>query len=192
MEEKIRPPRETERKQLDPALLARELASFRDMLAEPISKKRLNLWIEENEERKYIAEGTLWGTIRWPKRFGLPHTLILASAFIIEHRLWQETSTDDQVSPIKYEARIPNDPPQKWDGPHDEHYYRVSFMSYMMGGHRSEFLADFAERTWMNEGPLARFVHRSISPASISIAHATDNKATALRPFTVINTRSFR
>jgi len=192
MEEKIRPPRETERQQFDPALLARELASFRDMLAEPISKKRLDLWIEENEERKYIAEGTLWGTIRWPKRFGLPHTPILASAFIIEHRLLQAEPTADQVSPITFNPRIPTDPPQKWDGPHDEHYYRVSFMSYMMRGHRSEFIADFAERTWMYEGPLARFVHRSISPASISIAHAKDHKAIALRPFTVINTRSFR
>src|SRR5687768_16140468 len=107
MEEKIRSPRKNKAQESDSSLLVRELENFRDLLTKPLTTKRLNLWIRENEGRKYMAAGTLWGTIRWPKKFGLFQTLIQASAFTIEHRLWQTTETDDQVNPIKRDIIIP-------------------------------------------------------------------------------------
>src|SRR5687767_9329382 len=106
MEEKVRTSSKTRKKELESSLMFRELANFRDVMAEPITAKRLKLWIGKDEGRTSIAADTLWGTIRWPRGFGLPRTLVLASAFVIEHRLWQVKETDDQVNPISYRLRL--------------------------------------------------------------------------------------
>jgi len=192
MEEKVGTGRRAKKQELAAGVLHRELASFRDLLNEPISAERLNLWIATDKVRQSLTADTIWGTIQWPRSFGLPRTLILTSAFVIEHRLWQREATNAQVGPIKYDLLITDVSLQKWDGPHDAKYYRVSFMSHRMLGYKSEFLAYFAENTtWPSESRPAISLRRRLSPSAIKFDHPKDNKAITLPPFTVVNKRLF-
>jgi len=193
MEKKVRRPRKTRKQELESGLLYRELESFRDVTAEPITAKRLKLWVGKLDGRSALMADTLWGTIRWPRGFGLPRTLVLASAFIIEHRLWQVTQTNDQVNPLTYRLRLPNGTPRTWDGPHDDKYRRVSFMSYLTGGNESEVVVDFAKGlTWASEVHPAIAHHREITPSAMAFEHSKDGKPFTLPPFTIVNRRRFK
>ena len=192
MAHKIPPPHPNEPK-LDPARLVLELVSFRDELTRPITAKTLNLWIEDNEERKYIAANTVWGTIRLPKVFGLPIAPLLASAFVVEHRMWEIRKTNDQVNPQTFEAIVPTPPPEKWDGPHDEDYHRVSFLFDRSLGDKSEITVNFASNIkWVSESVLDRSIYREISPSARTLEHPKDSDPMVMLPFTVVKKRFFQ
>lgn len=183
MEERAGTGRRAKKQELAAGVLHRELASFRDLLNEPISAERLNLWIATNKVRQSLTADTIGGTIQWPRSFGLPRTLILTSAFVIEHRLWQREATNAQVGPITCDLLITDVSLQKWDGPHDAKYYRVSFMSHRMLGIRASFSLT-SRRTppgRVRAGPPFSFVEGYLHPRSSSTILKTTRRSRCRR-----------
>jgi hypothetical protein len=115
--------------ELDPVLVDRELQTLDTVLLGPITTERLTSWTATSVIRADILANTIWGTIRWRKTLGRPTLPVLASAFVIEHRSWQqELNIVNGVG--RYERiTVPHGEPSKWDGPEDDEFYRVSFLS---------------------------------------------------------------
>ncbi len=115
--------------QFDPVAAERELETLHTVLLSPITTERLVSWTSGSVIRADILANTIWGTIRWRKTLGRPTVPVLASAFVIEHRSWQEEL--NIVNGVGHWERItvPHGEPSKWDGPEDDEFYRVSFMS---------------------------------------------------------------
>lgn len=119
--------------EVDPALAQVQLASFQDLLDQPMTEPRFKRWATEISGRDVLLvsetlAGTLWGTIRWPKSLGRPRGATFAGAFELEHIHWQrvlDMSPDGTARFVDLVA--PHPAPSKWDGPHDDTHYRVSF-----------------------------------------------------------------
>jgi len=112
-----------------PTAVDRELETFQTVLGSTVTRDRLDRWTKGSDIRAGIVANTVWGTIRWRKGLGRPTVSVLANAFVIEHRSWQEKL--NIVNGVGHWVRIiaPHDEPSKWDGPEDDEWYRVSFMS---------------------------------------------------------------
>lgn len=115
----------------DPILLEHELKSFQSVaFSQPITAERLAHWSKGSVIRREILATSIWGTIQWRKSIGRPLAPTLASAFVIEHVSWQSKLEYTQDGGFKFiDLVVPHSEPWKWDGPEDENYYRVSFMT---------------------------------------------------------------
>src|SRR5438067_9915462 len=73
---------------LDPAVLSRELASFRDEVYKkgPVTTKALEKWTRGAIDRQRLLAGVVFGVIRWPKSEGRPLTPNLADGFDFLHQ----------------------------------------------------------------------------------------------------------
>ena len=107
---------------------ARELRDLSVLLKQPVKKDILARWAHQSPIREGILDGTLWGTIVWRKGLGHPMSAPFANAFTIERRSWQKELVGDANGVLHdVEITIPQPSPSKWDGPHDDEHYRVSF-----------------------------------------------------------------
>jgi len=85
--------------------------------------------VHRNDEFLDLFGGTVWGHIVWKKAVGLPLSPTLANAFVIVHKyqvIKGVVNPDGTVANTG--GWIDAATPDVWDGPHDEQYYRVSFM----------------------------------------------------------------
>jgi hypothetical protein len=177
--------RQTTAHKFDPDLLVRELANLQVELTRPITAKRLELWIAEDKVRKFIMLNSVWGTIRWPKTFGKPITPIMASAFDIEHSIFQIVGGEAPGAP-KWDALVPSPAPSKWDGPDDKDYYRVNFSSNFSLGHKSEIRVRFAMHVrWVGMSQFAKLGSLEIYPSLTKFEHK--GKEIVVVSFKVIN-----
>lgn len=139
----IRPPHDFD---LDPTVRAEELASLGVELQDGlITADRLKRWAADIDVRTGLLAYTVWGSIRWHKSIGRPHTPSLNSGFIIEHTYYKEDWVF--VGPGKIVDRglwldLPE--PAKWDGPDDPEYHIVSFMTRAEGYFQNRIAAKFA------------------------------------------------
>jgi hypothetical protein len=181
--------RETNEHGFDPDLLVRELANLRVELTRPITGKRLERWMAESAERKYFMLNSVWGTILWPKSIGRPLTPIMASAFDIEHSIFQTVGGDAPGAQI-WDIRLPRVAPSKWDGPDDKGYHRVYFSSDFSRGHKSEIRVSFATQVkWGGRSQFAEAGSLEIYPSLRKFVHK--DWEIVFVSFKVINTPFF-
>jgi hypothetical protein len=137
---------------MEPASVEQELKSLRSVLGRPVTRESLSHWIEGSAIRQEFLADTLWGAIRWRKSIGRPLVPTLATAFIIEHVSWQCVHTyHPEGGPQYVDVLYPHREPSKWDGPDDDDYHRVSFMTQTVQG-KNRIKVDFAANVGWQHG----------------------------------------
>lgn len=113
----------------DHAVIDRELQSLNGLLDRPITSRGLKEWVRDVTIREGILGNTLWGSIQWRKSIGHPVSVPFANAFAIERTAWQKELKYENGAVHDVTILAPLGAPTKWDGPHDEEHYRVSFLA---------------------------------------------------------------
>src|SRR5262249_24624902 len=110
------------------AALARDMMSLNTLLARPLTGTLLDEW-KGSIKNPHIFKGTVFGSIRWLKTMDPLLTPKHADAF--EIRLTHtETVLSYEGGELHFVTIVaPGLPPSKWDGPDNDEYYRVSFMT---------------------------------------------------------------
>jgi hypothetical protein len=145
------------------AALARDMMSLNTLLARPLSGTLLDEW-KGSIKNLPIFKGNVFGSIRWLKTMDPLLTPKHADAF--EIRLTHtETVLSYEGGPHWVTIVAPGLPPSKWDGPDDDEYYRVSFMTSGLVAQRiySLDVSFTAQARWESRNPMLRRVH-SIEP----------------------------
>lgn len=170
--------------ELDSVLVERELETFSTVLLSPVTRERLDDWAGGTMIRADILSDTVWGTIRWRKSLGRPLAASLAAAFVIEHRSWQTELVIDKGVGRWVKLTIPHPEPSKWDGPHDDEFYRVSFMA-AASQRETRIRVDFAAGVaWERRIQVVGPGYKDIDPPSIYFEKG--DKRHVLEPFEVI------
>jgi hypothetical protein len=144
--------------------LKADLKSLNDLLISPITSSTLQNWIDSLKS-KLVFKGTVFGSIRWSKQMPPLLTPKHADAFQIalSHT---ETFIDYEGGAHLVTLIAPNLPPTKWDGPDDDEYYRVSFMSIGLDPEKLYTVrVTFTDKAVWTRGNLIRLVH-AIEPPS--------------------------
>lgn len=139
MENKTLITRETELMNLE--LTKGAINYFQELFTQEITLNRIervNNGLEDRQLLEIIKEITrdyVYGTIRWPKDWGLPYTTgsTLGSAFDIKINTSQEVG----IWPDTFIIQTPYAEITKWDGPEDAEFYRVSFHAIIKNHNRT-------------------------------------------------------
>jgi hypothetical protein len=158
---------------------------------EVITKPRLREWATEvpaeKKRRTALLADTVWGMIMWKKTLGRPATPRLADGFVIQHDSPPEKESDDTPGARpEWPLGFPHAEPQKWDGPHDATYYRVSFITNAYGGPDDVNVLEVAFARgvpWIEVKPWARA--RGIRRISSAAYFRPSGKWIVLHPFEV-------
>ena len=147
------------------AALARDMMSLNKLLARPLTRTLLDEW-KGSIKNLHLFEGIVFGSIRWLKTMDRLLTPTHADAFEIRlsHMQTVPDHEPDGVHLITIPA--PDLPPSKWDGPDNDEYYRVSFMTSGLVAQRiySLDVSFTAQARWeVSRNPLMRRVY-SIEP----------------------------
>ena len=146
------------------AALAHDLMSLNTLLARPLSGTLLDEW-KGSIKNLPIFKGTVFGSIRWLKTMDPLLTPKHADAF--EIRLTHTETKPSYEGGLHWVTIVaPGLPPSKWDGPDNDEYYRVSFMTSGLVAQRiySLDLSFTAQARWeVSRNPLMRRVY-SIEP----------------------------
>ena len=146
------------------AALAHDLMSLNTLLARPLSGTLLDEW-KRSIKNLPIFKGTVIGSIRWLKTMDPLLTPKHADAF--EIRLTHTQNVLDYEGGAHCVTIVALDlPPSKWDGPDNDEYYRVSFMTSGLVAQRiySLDVSFTAQARWeVSRNPLMRRVY-SIEP----------------------------
>jgi hypothetical protein len=117
--------------------LQAKITSVMADLTEPITSE----WVSDlkNSDVVPLLLGpTVWGTIQWRKSLGRPWGKSLGDVFWIEHTGTQVVLVGTPPGSAHEEtAIVPLPEPSKWDGPEDDDYFRVSFMTYTGPGYNT-------------------------------------------------------
>ena len=110
------------------AALARDMMSLNKLLARPLTRTLLDEW-KGSIKNLHLFEGIVFGSIRWLKTMDRLLTPTHADAFEIRlsHMQTVPDHEPDGVHLITIPA--PDLPPSKWDGPDNDEYHRVSFIT---------------------------------------------------------------
>jgi len=147
------------------AALASDMMSLNTLLARPLSGTLLDEW-KGSIKNLHIFKGTVFGSIRWLKTMDPLLTPKHADAF--EIRLTHpETYPDYEGGVLHWVTLVALDlPPSKWDGPDNDEYYRVTFMTSRLVAQRiySLDVSFTAQARWESRNPLLGEGLYSIEP----------------------------
>jgi len=144
----------------------RELESLGSVLGRSLSRESLGSWAEGSDFRRKILADTLWGSIYWRRSMGRPLTPKLSIAFVIEHVSWQSKLEYTDGGYRFIDLLSPHSEPSKWDGPDDDDYHRVTFMTQATQGH-NQIRVGFAPGVGWQHGiqlPVTKLGYRDIAP----------------------------
>ena len=141
------------------AALARDMMSLNKLLARPLTRTLLDEW-KGSIKNPHIFKGTVIGSIRWLKTMDPLLTPKHADAF--EIRLTHTQKVLDYEGGPHCVAIVALDlPPSKWDGPDNDEYYRVTFMTSGLVAQRiySLDVSFTAQARWESRNPLLERFH---------------------------------
>jgi hypothetical protein len=147
------------------AALARDMMSLNTLLARPLSGTVLDKW-KGSAKNLSVFKGTVFGSIRWLKTMDPLLTPKHADAFKIRLTHTETKLSYDYEGGAHWITLVALDlPPSKWDGPDDDEYYRVSFVTSGLVAQRiySLDVSFTAQARWESRNPLMRRVY-SIEP----------------------------
>src|SRR5688572_7340585 len=90
-----------------------------------------------------VASDLVFGCIRWQKVLGVPDGKLEAAFFLKCYHYDQYIKNNDQVE-VVLTPHLP--PAEKWEGPHDDGYFRVNFVTYSMLPRNWDFDKDPSRR----------------------------------------------
>ena len=142
------------------AALAHDLMSLNTLLARPLSGTLLDEW-KGSIKNPHIFKGTVFGSIRWLKTMEPLLTPKHADAFELKlhHTQNVRDHKDDGVHCVTLVAW--DLPPSKWDGPDNDEYYRVTFMTSGLAAKRiySLDVSFTAQARWESRNPQLEGFH---------------------------------
>ena len=166
-------------------IASRELQTLEPLFKLPITKLGLDGWVGGSSPRAELVADTIWGTIRWAKSLGRPTSPTLAQAFVIEH-VHHQVETDYTPGKTGFvDLFPPHTGLTKWDGPEDETFFRVSFVSEGLEGQQTRISVRFADHIrWPTRVHVPGRTYLEIEPA---VQHFLKPKSLlVLAPFEVI------
>ena len=166
-------------------IASRELQTLEPLFKLPITKLGLDGWVGGSSPRAELVADTIWGTIRWAKSLGRPTSATLAEAFVIEHVHHQVTKKFVRGGVKFVDLFPPHLGLTKWDGPEDETFFRVSFVSEALEGQQTRVRVRFADHiSWPTRIHVPGHTYLDIEPA---VQHFVKPKSLlVLAPFEVI------